>query len=114
MGSTIIGRAMASYFYELHEGGSELIGDAILVSERLYTPDEFASLVRAARASVVETFEEDTLVEAVAHELERAHGFTYVGDERLQASMSIGIEEEDTYLVEGSGEFRSLVVDLER
>ena len=105
---------MTSYFYELHEGGSELITDAILVSERLHTPEEFAAMVRAARAAVVETFEDDTLVEAVARELERAHGFTYVSDERLQASMSIGIEEDDTYLVEGSGEFRSLVVDLDR
>ena len=104
---------MALHFYELHEGSSDLTADAILVSERAYAPEAFADLVNAARRAVLETFEEDTLVEAVARELERAHGFTYVSDDRLRASMSVGIEDEDTYLVEGSGEFRSLVVDLE-
>ena len=105
---------MSLFFYELHEGASDLLSDAILVSERQYTADAFAELVRTARRSVVETFEEDTLVEAVARELERSHGFTYVGDEKLQASMSVGLEEDETYLVEGSTDFRSLVVDLER
>ena len=50
------------------------------------------------------------LVEAIARELERSHGFTYIGDEKLRASMSVGMEEEDTYLVEPSDEFRSIVV----
>jgi hypothetical protein len=71
-------------------------------------------MVEAARRAVLETFEEDTLVEAIARELERSHGFTYISDEKLHASMSVGIEEEDTYLVEQSGEFRSIVAELER
>ena len=62
---------------------------------------------------MLETYEEDTLVEAVARELERSHGFTYIGDEKLRASMSVGMEEEDTYLVEQSDEFRSIVVEME-
>ena len=105
---------MALFFYELHEGASDLLTDAILISDRRYTPDAFADVVRAARRAVVETFEEDTLVEAVARELERSHGFTYVGDEKLAASMSVGLEEDETYLVEASSEFRSLLVDLDR
>ncbi|MDQ3881520.1 MAG: hypothetical protein M3295_10680 [Chloroflexota bacterium] len=105
---------MAMYFYELHEGSSDLTTDAILVSEQPYSADTFAALVRKAREAVLETFEEDTLVEAVARELERAHGFTYVSDERLRASMSVGVEDDETFLVEGTGEFRSLVVDLDR
>ena len=63
---------------------------------------------------MIDTFEEDTLVEAIARELERSHGLTYIGDEKLRASMSVGVEEEDTYLVEQSGEFRSIVVEMER
>jgi hypothetical protein len=63
---------------------------------------------------VLDTFEEDTLVEAIARELERSHGFTYISDEKLRASMSVGIEEADTYLVEPSDEFRSIVVEMER
>lgn len=105
---------MSLHFYELHEGATDLLTDALLVSERLYTSAEFEALVRAAREAVLDTFEEDTLVEAVARELERTHEFTYIGDEKLAASMSIGVRDEDTFLVEPSTEFRSIVVELDR
>ncbi len=104
---------MQLFFYELHEGATDLMTDALLVSERDHTPAEFAAAVEAARRAVLETYEEDTLVEAVARELERSHGFTYIGDEKLRGSMSVGVEEEDTYLVEQSDEFRSIVVEME-
>jgi hypothetical protein len=102
------------YFYELHEGATDLLTDALLVSEQQHSPDDFAALVDRARADVIETFEEDTLVEAIARELERSHGFTYIGDEKLTASMSVGAAAEDTYLVDQSDEFRSLIVELDR
>jgi hypothetical protein len=105
---------MPPYFYELHEGATDLMTDALLVSGQRHTPDEFAALVQEARRRVLETFEEDTLVEAVARELERSDGFTYIGDEKLVASMSVGIEDSETYLVEQSDEFRSMVVELEK
>lgn len=104
---------MPLFFYELHEGASDLMTNALLVSERSYSPEEFANLVLRARQAVLETFEEDTLVEAVARELERTAGLTYIGDEKLRASMSVGAEEQDTYLVDQSDEYRSLIVDLE-
>jgi hypothetical protein len=105
---------MGLYFYELHEGATDLMTDALLVSERDLTPGQFEAMVQAARAAVIDTYEEDTLVEAVARELERSHGFTYIGDEKLRASMSVGVEEEDTYLVDQSEEYRSIVVEMER
>ena len=105
---------MSLHFYELHEGATDLLTDALLVSERALSGDEFAALVRTARDAVLETFEEDTLVEAVARELERSHGFTYIGDEKLAASMSVGASDEDTFLVETTDEFRSIVVELDR
>ena len=105
---------MQLFFYELHEGATDLMTDALLVSDRDHTPAQFAGMVEAARKAVVETYEEDTIVEAIARELERAHGFTYIGDEKLRASMSVGTEEEDTYLVEQSDEFRSMIVEMER
>ncbi|HET7646544.1 MAG TPA: hypothetical protein VFM03_08685 [Candidatus Limnocylindria bacterium] len=105
---------MRLFFYELHEGATDLLTDALLVSERDLTPAEFAGMVETARRAVLETYEEDTLVEAVARELERSHGFTYVSDEKLRASMSVGVEEEDTFLVEQSDEFRSMIVELEK
>ena len=104
---------MQLFFYELHEGATDLMTDALLVSDRDHTPDQFESIVQAARAAVIDTFEEDTLVEAIARELERSHGFTYIGDEKLRGSMSVGKEDEDNYLVEQSEEFRSIVVEME-
>lgn len=106
---------MKLFFYELHEGATDLMTDALLVSERDHTPEAFAQMVRAARAAIIETYEEDTLVEAIARELDRSHGFTYIGDEKLRASMSVGLEEADTFLVDQrTDEFRSIVVELER
>jgi len=105
---------MRLFYYELHEGATDLLTDALLVTERDHTPAEFASMVRAARTAVLDTFEDDTLVEAIARELERSHGFTYIGDEKLRASMSVGVEEDDTFLVEKSDEFRSIVAEMER
>ena len=104
---------MRLFFYELHEGASDLLTDALLVSEREHTPEAFAALVVAARAAVIDTFEEDTLVEAIARELERRHGFSYGSDEKLTASVSVGLEEADTYLVETSTEFRSLIAEVD-
>jgi hypothetical protein len=102
------------FFYELHEGASDLLSDALLISDRELSAPAFADAVEQARRAVIDTFEEDTLVEAVARELERNHGFTYIGDEKLSASMSVGAESEDTFLVDHSDEFRSIIVELER
>ena len=104
---------MRLFFYELHEGASDLLTDALLVSDQELGAEAFAAMVVAARAAVVDTFEEDTLVEAIARELERSHGLTYVGDEKLAASMSVGLEEEDTYLLEVSPDFRSLIAEVD-
>ena len=95
---------MQLFFYELHEGATDLMTDALLVSERDHTPAQFEAMVQAAR----------TLAEAIARELERSHGFTYIGDEKLRASMSVGTEDEDTYLVDQSGDYRSMIVEMER
>ena len=105
---------MRLFFYELHGGASDLLTDAILVSEQEHAPEAFAAIVREARASVLDAFEEDTLVEAIARELERSHGFTYIGDDKLRASMSVGVEEDDTFLVEQSDEFRSIIAEMDR
>jgi hypothetical protein len=105
---------MRLFFYELHEGATDLLTDALLVSDREHSPAAFADLVEQARRAVMDTYEEDTLVEAIARELERSHGFTYIGDEKLTASMSVGMDADDTFLVEQSDEFRSIIAELER
>lgn len=104
---------MRLFFYELHEGATDLLTDAILVSDAEYSPEAFAALVLEARAAVVDTFEDDTLVEAIARELERRHSFSFASDEKLTASMAVGLEEDDTFLVETSTEFRSLIAEVD-
>ena len=104
---------MRLFFYELHEGATDLMTDALLVSEQEHSPEAFAGLVEQARQAVVSTFEEDTVVEAIARELERSNGFTYIGDEKLTASMSVGAEADDTFLVEQSDDYRTIVAELD-
>jgi hypothetical protein len=105
---------MQLHVYELHEGATDLMTDALLVSEHRYSADEFANMVQTARRAVLDTFEEDTLVEAVAREMERRFGFIYAADEKLRASMSVGVEDEDTFLVDQSDDYRSIVVELDK
>lgn len=88
------------YFYELHEGDEDLYGDALLAHEVEFTPEDFFELVQQVRRRVQETFEEDTLVEAIAGELEREHGFTYISDGRLAAAVHVSEQEGDNYLGE--------------
>ena len=104
---------MQLFYYELHEGATDLMTDALLVSDRDHTPEQFEAIVQTARTAVIDTFEEDTLVEAIARELERSHGFTYIGDEKLRGSMSVGMGDEDNYIVEPTDEFRSIVAEME-
>ena len=39
---------MRLFFYELHEGATDLMTDALLVSERDHTPEQFASMVNGS------------------------------------------------------------------
>jgi len=123
------------YFYELHESEGDLFTDVLLVHDAEYDEESFLEIVLEARAAVIESFRQDTLVEAVANELERVHGFTFVHDARLTASVDVSKDEGVTSLAEltddqdeeddfdddaeddGSGPavgFRSLVVDIDR
>jgi hypothetical protein len=88
----------AMYFYELHQGDNEVFSDLILVHEERFEPDEFLDLVQAASERVRDTFEEDTLILAVARVLEDEQGFTAVTDERLTASVYVGTSGEETAL----------------
>ena len=76
------------YFYELHEGDEEVFSDVLLATEHEMDADEFFELVQSIRRSVQDTYEDDTLIEAIAAELERDHEFVYVSDDRLTAAVS--------------------------
>ncbi len=122
------------YFYELHESDNDLYSDALLAHEQEFTAEEFFEYVQEARRRVVDRFEEDTLVQAVAHELERTLDFTYVSDALLVAAVNVSRIEDENYIaeVDESAEddarderdeleglddgkaFRSVIVDLDR
>ncbi len=119
------------HFFELHEGNDEVYSDVLLVHEEDMDPDEFYELVQTVRRSVQETFEEDTLIEAIANELERDYGFLYVSDQRLTAAVNVSMDEDENSLATISREdddrdddrddddddlpdYRAVIADLQR
>ena len=107
------------YFYELHEGDDDVFSDLLLVHDEQIEPEDFFELVQTIRANVQDTFEEDTLIEAIALELEREHGFTFVSDARLEASVHVSPDEKENRLIAvddeiaESAEFRTLLADFD-
>ena len=107
------------YFYELHEGDDDVFSDLLLVHDEQFEPEDFFELVQAIRAQVLDTFEQDTLIEAIALELEREHGFTFVSDARLEASVHVSPIEAENRLIsvddemQESAEYRSVFAELD-
>jgi hypothetical protein len=87
------------YFYELHEGDDDLYSDVLLACDDDLAPEDFFDLVQAIRRRVGNGFAEDTLIEAIAVELERSHGFIYISDERLTAAVNVSPEEDENFLI---------------
>ncbi len=86
------------FFFELHEGDSDVYSDVLVVSESEWEPQEFFELVQTIRRRIQNQYHLDTLVEAIALELERDHGFIYVSDDQLVASVNVSTEESDNFL----------------
>jgi hypothetical protein len=111
------------YFYELHESDDELYSDVMLAHDSEYDEQEFLELVLEARQEVIERFEEDSLIEAVANELQRRHGFVHIDDNQLRAAVNVSANEGETALApveEGAptrlpeeDDFRTMLVDIE-
>ena len=59
------------------------------------------------------------MIEAIARELEREHGFTFVSDERLTASVHVSTIEDENRLITiddeimESAEYRSVLADFD-
>jgi len=99
------------YFYEIHEPDDDL-GTAVLLShEDQFSPEEFFRMVKRARDLVKDAFEEASLPEAIANELERSSHFVHVTDERLLASVSVGETDQDTFLVATDEGVRTVYVE---
>jgi superfamily I DNA and RNA helicase len=122
------------FFYELHEGDAEVYSDVLVVSESEWEPDEFFELVQTIRRRLQNVYVHDTLSQAIAVELEREHGFVFVSDDRLMASVNVGTEDEDNFLAklevdlvdpdendddddddddEGGADYRAIIADLD-
>jgi len=107
------------FFYELHEGDDDVFSDLLLVHEEEMDPEDFFELVQSIRERILDTYEDDTLIEAIARELEADHGFTFVSDARLTASVHVSTIEQENRLIAlddealESAEFRTLLADLD-
>jgi hypothetical protein len=98
------------FFYEIHEGDEE-VGTAVLLGhEQRFEPLDFFALVKKVRKQVIDSYEEDSLSEAIANELQRSHGFIHVTDDLLVASVNVDETEENTFLVTEGQEARTVFV----
>jgi len=88
------------HFYELHEGDGDVFADILLVRDEEMDPQEFFEVVQAIRRRVVDSYEQDTLVEAIADELEESYGFVVIGDDRLTAAVNVSRDEDDNFLAD--------------
>jgi hypothetical protein len=129
----------AVHFYELHEGDNDVFADILLARDTEMEADEFFELVQQIRRRVQANYEHDTLIEAIADELERDHDFVTVTDDRLTAAVNVSRVDDDNFLADleaeaegdeydddddesdgtddgegGRVDFRSVVVELER
>lgn len=98
------------FFYEIHDGDEELGTAVLLGHEQRFDPIDFFGLVKKARALVMDSYEEDTLSEAIANELQRSHGFVHVTDDLLVASVNVDASDENTFLVAESEDDRTIFV----
>ncbi len=88
------------FFYEIHEADDEVALGLTLAHEERIAPHDFLAMVEEARGRIIESYEEESLVEAIALELERSHGFYPALDHRLQAAVRASTEEGETALIE--------------
>jgi hypothetical protein len=102
------------FFYELHEGDEEIFSDVLLARDDEMDPDEFFDLVDSIRRRIQESYEDDTLIEAIARELEREHEFLFVSDERLTAAINVSTVDEENVLIAVDDADRHLELDSER
>ncbi len=92
------------HFYELHEGEGDVFFDVMLFREEDMDAEEFFSVVQSIRRQVQDSFETETLIEAIAQELERQFGFVFVSDDRLTAAVNVSKIDDDNFLADLEGE----------
>jgi hypothetical protein len=106
------------HFYELHEGDDDVFADLLLAREEEMEPEDFFDLVQSIRRRVIDTFEQSTLIGAIADELERDYGFITISDDRLSAAVNVSKDEEENFLAEldapeDSVDYLEILADLQ-
>lgn len=104
------------FFYEIYEAEDELALGVTLAHDERISPEDFLAAVEEARGRIIESYTEETLVEAIAVELERSHGFYPALDRRLVAAVRASLEEGETALIpldEEAGERASESANIE-
>jgi hypothetical protein len=106
------------HFYELHEGDNDVFADLLLAREDEMEPEEFFQLVQSIRRRVLDGFEQNTLVEAIAEELERDHDFIAITEDRLTAAVNVSRDEEENFLADLEApdeavDYATILADLE-
>jgi hypothetical protein len=116
------GDAPLYYFYELHESDTDLFADILLAHETEYDEAEFLELVLEARRKVIDSYGQESLIEAVAAELAERAGFLVIDDTQLRVAVNVSSEADGTFVsdvdevaVGGArrADFRTLLVDVE-
>ncbi|MFM9128344.1 MAG: hypothetical protein ACKOPF_00585 [Candidatus Limnocylindrus sp.] len=104
------------FFYEIYEAEDELALGVTLAHDERISPEDFLAAVEEARGRIIESYTEETLVEAIAVELERSHGFYPALDRNLVAAVRASLEEGETALIpldEEAGERASESANIE-
>ena len=109
-------------FYELHEGDADLFFDVLLFREEEMDAEEFFTIVQSIRRQVQDSYETDSLIEAIAEELERNYGFVFISDDRLTAAVNVSKIEDDNFLADldaaeaeviGDADYRGVFADFD-
>jgi hypothetical protein len=104
------------HFYELHEGDGDVFFDVLLFREEEMDAEEFFTVVQSIRHRIQDTYQTDSLIEAIAEELEQDYGFTFLSDDRLTAAVNVSKSEENNFLADledGDGEADELEEEVD-
>jgi hypothetical protein len=110
------------FFYELREGDDDIFADILLGREEEMDAESFFELVQSIRRRIQDSFDQDTLIEAIAEELEHDYEFIAISDDRLSASVNVSKADDDNYLADLDTEeedddgpdYRGIFVDMPR
>ncbi|MFV2061914.1 MAG: hypothetical protein ACC726_00190 [Chloroflexota bacterium] len=111
------------FFYELHESDTDLFADVLIAHETEYDETEFLEFVLEARGRVLESYTQESLIEAIAADLAERAGFLVIDDSQLRVAVNVSSEDEGTFVADvdqtgaaggdGDDEFRTMLVDVE-